>query len=245
MGERRMAKASADKHKIVSQREWLAARKALLAKEKEFTKQRDRLSEERRALPWVKIEKSYSFEGPKGRQSLSDLFEGRSQLIVYHFMYGPEWGEGCMSCSFWADTFNGAIEHLKARDVTMIAVSRAPHSTLKAFQKRMGWSFKWVSSLGSDFNYDFHVSFTPEEQEKGPVFYNFQKQEFPSDEAPGISVFYKDKAGDIFHTYSTYARGLDAVNGAYQLLDLVPKGRDEAELPWPMAWVKHRDKYGT
>jgi predicted dithiol-disulfide oxidoreductase (DUF899 family) len=245
MGERRMAKASADKHKIVSQREWLAARKALLAKEKEFTKQRDRLSEERRALPWVKIEKSYSFEGPKGRQSLSDLFEGRSQLIVYHFMYGPEWGEGCMSCSFWADTFNGAIEHLKARDVTMIAVSRAPYSTLKAFQKRMGWSFKWVSSLGSDFNYDFHVSFTPEEQEKGPVFYNFQKQEFPSDEAPGISVFYKDKAGDIFHTYSTYARGLDAVNGAYQLLDLAPKGRDEAELPWPMAWVKHRDKYGT
>jgi predicted dithiol-disulfide oxidoreductase (DUF899 family) len=245
MGERRMAKASADKHKIVSQREWLAARKALLAKEKEFTKQRDRLSEERRALPWVKIEKSYSFEGPKGRQSLSDLFEGRSQLIVYHFMYGPEWGEGCMSCSFWADTFNGAIEHLKARDVTMIAVSRAPYSTLKAFQKRMGWSFKWVSSLGSDFNYDFHVSFTPEEQEKGPVFYNFQKQEFPSDEAPGISVFYKDKAGDIFHTYSTYARGLDAVNGAYQLLDLAPKGRDEAELPWPMAWVKHRDKYGA
>jgi predicted dithiol-disulfide oxidoreductase (DUF899 family) len=245
MGERRMAKASADKHKIVSQREWLAARKALLAKEKEFTKQRDRLSEERRALPWVKIEKSYSFEGPKERQSLSDLFEGRSQLIVYHFMYGPEWGEGCMSCSFWADTFNGAIEHLKARDVTMIAVSRAPYSTLKAFQKRMGWSFKWVSSLGSDFNYDFHVSFTPEEQEKGPVFYNFQKQEFPSDEAPGISVFYKDKAGDIFHTYSTYARGLDAVNGAYQLLDLAPKGRDEAELPWPMAWVKHRDKYGA
>ena len=221
-----MAKASADKHKIVSQREWLAARKALLAKEKEFTKQRDRLSEERRALPWVKIEKSYSFEGPKGRQSLSDLFEGRGQLIVYHFMYGPEWGEGCMSCSFWADTFNGAIEHLKARDVTMIAVSRAPYSTLKAFQKRMGWSFKWVSSLGSDFNYDFHVSFTPEEQEKGPVFY-------------------KDKAGDIFHTYSTYARGLDAMNGAYQLLDLAPKGRDEAELPWPMAWVKHRDKYGA
>ena len=240
-----MAKASADKHKVVSEQEWLAARKALLAKEKEFTKQRDRLSEARRALPWVKIEKSYSFEGPNGRQSLSDLFEGRSQLIVYHFMYGPDWSEGCMSCSFWADSFNGAIEHLKARDVTMIAVSRAPYSTLKAFQKRMGWSFKWVSSLGSDFNYDFHVSFTPEEQEKGPVFYNFQKQEFPSDEAPGISVFYKDKAGDIFHTYSTYARGLDAVNGAYQLLDLAPKGRDEAELPWPMAWVKHRDKYGA
>ena len=240
-----MAKTSAKKHQVVSQQEWLAARKALLAKEKEFTKQRDRLSEERRALPWVKIEKSYSFEGSKGRQSLSDLFEGRSQLIVYHFMYGPDWSEGCMSCSFWADAFNGAIEHLKARDVTMIAVSRAPHSALKAFQKRMGWSFKWVSSLGSDFNYDFHVSFTPEEQEKGPVFYNFQKQEFPSDEAPGISVFYKDKAGDIFHTYSTYARGLDAVNGTYQLLDLAPKGRDEAELPWPMAWVKHRDKYGT
>jgi predicted dithiol-disulfide oxidoreductase (DUF899 family) len=245
MGERRMAKTSANKHQIVSQQEWLAARKALLAKEKEFTKQRDRLSEARRALPWVKIEKSYSFEGPKGRQSLSDLFEGRSQLLVYHFMYGPDWGEGCMSCSFWADTFNGAIEHLKARDVTMIAVSRAPYSALKAFEKRMGWSFKWVSSLGSDFNFDFNVSFTPEEMEKGPVFYNYQRQEFPSDEAPGISVFTKDEAGNIFHTYSAYSRGLDAVNGAYQLLDLVPKGRDEAELPWPMAWVKHRDKYGT
>ena len=226
----------------MSQKEWLAARRALLAKEKELTRQRDRLSEERRALPWGKVEKDYVFDGPDGRQTLSELFEGRSQLLVYHFMYGPDWEEGCPSCSFWADNFNGAIEHLKARDVTMIAVSRAPYRTLKAFQKRMGWSFKWVSSLGSDFNYDFHVSFTPEQQQ-GKVFYNFEKQEFPSDEAPGISVFYKDDTGDVFHTYSAYSRGIDAVNGAYQLLDLAPKGRDEAELPWPMAWVKHHDKY--
>jgi predicted dithiol-disulfide oxidoreductase (DUF899 family) len=239
-----MGKASGTKHKVVSQKEWLAARRALLAKEKELTKQRDRLSEERRALPWVKVDKDYAFHGPDGRQTLRELFEGRSQLIVYHFMYGPEWEEGCPSCSFWADNFNGTVEHLKARDVTMIAVSRAPYPVLKKFQKRMGWRFKWVSSLGSDFNYDFHVSFTPEEQE-GKVFYNFEKQEFPSDEAPGISVFYKDEAGTVFHTYSAYSRGLDAVNGAYQLLDLAPKGRDEAGLPWSMAWLKHRDKYGT
>ncbi|HEX6101423.1 MAG TPA: thioredoxin family protein [Alphaproteobacteria bacterium] len=239
-----MSKASRTKHPVVSQKEWLAARRALLAKEKELTRQRDRLSEERRALPWVKVEKDYVFDGPDGRQTLSELFEGRSQLLVYHFMYGPDWEEGCPSCSFWADNFNGAIEHLKARDVTMIAVSRAPYRTLKAFQKRMGWSFKWVSSLGSDFNYDFHVSFTPEQQQ-GKVFYNFEKQEFPSDEAPGISVFYKDGIGDVFHTYSAYSRGIDAVNGAYQLLDLAPKGRDEAKLPWSMAWVRHRDKYGT
>ena len=237
-----MSKASRTKHPVVSQKEWLAARRALLAKEKELTRQRDRLSEERRALPWVKVDKDYAFDGPDGRQTLSELFEGRSQLLVYHFMYGPDWEEGCPSCSFWADNFNGAIEHLKARDVTMIAVSRAPYRTLKAFQKRMGWSFKWVSSLGSDFNYDFHVSFTPEQQQ-GKVFYNFEKQEFPSDEAPGISVFYKDGTGDVFNTYSAYSRGIDAVNGAYQLLDLAPKGRDEAELPWPMAWVKHHDKY--
>ena len=239
-----MGKASATKRKVVSEKEWLAARRALLAKEKELTRQRDRLREERRALPWVKVEKGYVFDGPDGRQPLSQLFEGRSQLIVYHFKYGPDWEEGCPSCSFWADSFNGIVEHLKARDVTMIAVSRAPYPALKKFQKRMGWSFNWVSSLGSDFNYDFHVSFTPEEQE-GKVFYNFEKQEFPSDEAPGISVFYKDESGSIYHTYSAYSRGLDAVNGAYQLLDLAPKGRDEAGLPWSMAWLKHRDKYGT
>ena len=239
-----MGKASATKRKVVSEKEWLAARRALLAKEQELTRQRDRLREERRALPWVKVEKGYVFDGPDGRQPLSQLFEGRSQLIVYHFMYGPDWEEGCPSCSFWADSFNGIVEHLKARDVTMIAVSRAPYPALKKFQKRMGWSFNWVSSLGSDFNYDFHVSFTPEEQE-GKVFYNFEKQEFPSDEAPGISVFYKDESGSIYHTYSAYSRGLDAVNGAYQLLDLAPKGRDEAGLPWSMAWLKHRDKYGT
>jgi predicted dithiol-disulfide oxidoreductase (DUF899 family) len=240
-----MGNTSPTKHKVVSQKEWLAARRALLAKEKELTRQRDRLSEERRALPWVKIEKDYVFDGPDGRQTLSELFEGRSQLLVYHFMYGPEWEEGCPSCSFWADNFNGAIVHLKARDVTMIAVSRAPYPALKGFQKRMGWSFKWVSSLGSDFNYDFQASFTPEQLKGGKVFYNFEKQEFPSDEAPGVSVFFKDEAGTIFHTYSAYSRGIDAMNGAYQLLDLAPKGRDEQNLPWTMAWVRHHDKYGT
>jgi predicted dithiol-disulfide oxidoreductase (DUF899 family) len=216
-----MGNTSPTKHKVVSQKEWLAARRALLAKEKELTRQRDRLSEERRALPWVKIEKDYVF------------------------VYGPEWEEGCPSCSFWADNFNGAIVHLKARDVTMIAVSRAPYPALKGFQKRMGWSFKWVSSLGSDFNYDFQASFTPEQLKGGKVFYNFEKQEFPSDEAPGVSVFFKDEAGTIFHTYSAYSRGIDAMNGAYQLLDLAPKGRDEQNLPWTMAWVRHHDKYGT
>jgi predicted dithiol-disulfide oxidoreductase (DUF899 family) len=239
-----MGKAAENKHKVVSEKEWLAARRALLAKEKELTRQRDQLNEERRALPWVRIEKEYVFDGPDGRQSLSELFEGRSQLIVYHFMFGPDWKEGCKNCSFWADNFNGAVEHLKARDVTMIAVSRGPYPALRSFQKRMGWSFKWVSSLGSDFNYDFHVSFT-EEELKGQVFYNFEKRSFPGGEAPGISVFYKDEAGNIFHTYSAYARGLDAVNGAYQLLDLAPKGRDEADLPFTRTWVRHRDRYGA
>jgi len=232
-------------HAIVSPSEWLTARLALLAKEKEFTRQRDALSAARRELPWVRVEKDYVFEGPTGKETLAALFAGKSQLMIYHFMLGPAWVQGCPSCSYLADHFDGANIHLAQRDVSFVVVSRAPLAEIEAYRKRMGWRFKWVSSYASDFNYDFHVSFTPEEKEKGPVFYNFQKQEFPSDEAPGISVFYKDKAGDIFHTYSTYARGLDAVNGAYQLLDLAPKGRDEAELPWPMAWVKHRDKYGA
>jgi predicted dithiol-disulfide oxidoreductase (DUF899 family) len=230
------------KHPIVSQDEWLAARVRLLAKEKEFTRQRDRLSEERRALPWVKIEKEYVFDGPNGRETLSQLFQGRSQLLIYHFMYGTDWKEGCKNCSFWADSFNGIAAHLKHRDVTMIAVSRAPYSKLKAFRERMGWSFKWVSSGTSDFGHDFNVSFTPEEM-KGAVFYNYERRKFPMTEAPGISVFYKDDAGTLFHTYSCYGRGLDAVNGAYQLLDLVPKGRNEADLPHPMSWVRHHDRY--
>src|SRR5262245_17381680 len=229
-------------HQVVSQDEWLAALLRLLAKEKEFTRQRDRLSEERRALPWVKVEKEYVFDGSNGRETLLQLFQGRSQLLIYHFMYGTGWKEGCKNCSFWADSFNGITAHLKHRDVAMIVVSRAPYSKLRAFQERMGWSFKWVSSSTSDFGHDFNVSFTPEEM-KGVVFYNYERRKFPMTEAPGISVFYKDDIGTLFHTYSCYGRGLDAVNGAYQLLDLVPKGRNEADLPNPMSWVRHHDKY--
>jgi predicted dithiol-disulfide oxidoreductase (DUF899 family) len=230
-------------HKIVSRDEWLTARKRYLTKEKEFTRQRDQLSAERRNLPWVKVEKNYMFDGPKGKESLADLFDGRSQLIVYHFMFGPGWEQGCPSCSFLSDHIDGATVHLAHRDVTLLAVSRAPLSQIEAFKKRMGWRFKWVSSYGNDFNFDYHVSFTKDEMAKGKVYYNYGMQEFPSEEGPGISVFYKDGSGDIFHTYSSYARGLDMLVGTYNYLDLAPKGRDEAELPWTMAWVRHHDKY--
>jgi predicted dithiol-disulfide oxidoreductase (DUF899 family) len=227
--------------KIVSREAWTSARKAFLAKEKEFTRQRDALSAERRELPWVEVGESYAFDGPAGKESLSDLFGGTRQLLVYHFMFGPDWEEGCPSCSFWADNYNGIATHLKHRDVQLVAISRAPLAKLEAYKRRMGWSFKWVSSLGNDFNRDYHVSFTPEEQKT--AYYNFERQGFGTTEAPGISVFLKDDRGRIFHTYSCYARGLDAVNGAYQLLDLVPKGRDEAELPWSMAWLRRHDRY--
>jgi predicted dithiol-disulfide oxidoreductase (DUF899 family) len=230
-------------HPIVSEDEWLAARERLLRKEKEFTALRDRLSQERRALPWVKVEKPYLFDGPAGKETLADLFDGRSQLIVYHFMFGPDWEQGCPSCSFLADHFDGANLHLSQRDVTLVAISRAPLAQIDAFKRRMGWRFKWLSSYGSDFNHDYHVSFTPDEMAQGKVYYNYSKGEFPSEEAPGVSVFYKDAAGDIFHTYSAYARGLDMLVGAYNWLDLAPKGRDEAELPWTMAWVRHHDRY--
>ena len=230
-------------HQVVSRDEWLAARKALLAKEKQFTHARDQLSAERRSLPWVRVDESYVFDGPGGKELLAELFAGKSQLIVYHFMYGPDWEEGCKSCSFWADSFDRIIVHLNQRDVSMVAVSKAPLATLEAFKKRMGWSFKWVSSFHNDFNRDYHVSFTPEEQ--ATASYNYQPGGFGSTEAPGVSVFAKDHSGAIFHTYSCYARGLDALNAAYQLLDLVPKGRDEFGLPYPMAWVRHRDRYGS
>jgi predicted dithiol-disulfide oxidoreductase (DUF899 family) len=231
-------------HRVVSRQEWIVARQDLLAQEKELTRLRDRLSQARRALPWVEVDKQYVFDGPDGKQTLSELFEGRSQLLVYHFMFDPGWSEGCKSCSFWADSFSGIIVHLKHRDVTMVAISRAPLETLQAFQRRMGWTFKWVSSFHTDFNQDYHVSFPPETRTPGgQVYYNYQMCDFPSSEGPGVSAFYKDRDGRVFHTYSCYARGLDAINGAYQLLDLVAKGRDEAGLPYSMAWVRHHDRY--
>jgi len=228
--------------KIVSKAEWLVARKDLLTREKELTRLRDELSRHRRELPWVKIEKEYVFDGPGGKETLSDLFEGRSQLIVYHFMLGPGWEEGCKSCSYLADHFDGANWHLPHRDVTLVVVSRAPLSELMPYKKRMGWRFKWVSSHGSDFNFDYHVSFTKEEEKKNKVYYNYTEGEFLSDELPGLSVFYKDQDGDIFHTYSTYARGLDSLVGAYNFLDLVPKGRDE-DPDSTMSWVRRHDQY--
>ncbi|HYE75934.1 MAG TPA: thioredoxin family protein, partial [Blastocatellia bacterium] len=220
-----------------------AARKAHLEKEKELTSLRDELSKERRELPWVKVEKEYVFDTVNGKQTLPDLFEGRSQLIVYHFMFGPGWEEGCPSCSLLADHIDGSIPHLNARDVTLLAISRAPLTQIEAFKKRMGWRFNWVSSNENDFNYDYHVSFTPEEMAQGKVYYNYDIQEFGSEEAPGVSVFYKDASGNIFHTYSAYARGGDALIGAYNYLDLAPKGRDEDGLAFTMAWVRHHDRY--
>jgi predicted dithiol-disulfide oxidoreductase (DUF899 family) len=215
-----------------------------LSKEKEFTRLRDELSRQRRNLPWVKVEKPYVFDGPDGKETLTDLFDERSQLIVDHFMFAPGWEEGCPSCSFQADHFDGMIVHLNARDASLVAVSRAPLKEVQAFKKRMGWRFTWVSSYGNDFKRDYHVSFTKDDMAKGQVYYNYDMREFPSQEAPGTSVFYKDGTGDIFHTYSCYARGGDMLIGAYHYLDLVPKGRDEAELPWTMAWVRHHDRYG-
>jgi len=227
---------------IVSEAEWLVARKDLLRREKEFTRQRDALSAARRELPMVKVEKNYVFEGPEGKETLADLFEGRSQLIVYHFMLGPGWEEGCKSCSFLADHFDGANWHLPHRDVTLVVISRAPLAELLSYKKRFGWNFKWVSSYRSDFNFDYHVSFTPEEEKKNQVYYNYATGEFMSDELPGLSVFYKDENGDVFHTYSTYARGLDALVGTYNFLDLVPKGRDE-DPETTMSWVRRHDEY--
>ena len=232
-------------HAVVSREEWLKSRKALLAKEKEATRLLDRLAAERRELPWVKIDKIYLFDTPTGKVPLESLFAGRSQLVVYHFMFGPDWQEGCPSCSYVSDHTDGRLPHLAARDVSFVAVSRAPIGKIMGFKERMGWHFNWVSSNGSEFNRDFHVSFTPEEMASGKVDYNYKLQEFPSEEAPGVSVFYKDAKGDIYHTYSTYGRGVEALVGTYRVLDLVPKGRDEDDLDFSMAWVRYHDKYGT
>jgi len=228
------------KHPVVSREQWMSDRKAFLAKEKEFTRLRDDLSRQRRELPWVKVEKEYVFEGPKGKEKLADLFENRSQLIVYHFMFSPEWDAGCPHCSHWADNFNGVIVHLNHRDVTMVAISRAPYSKLAAYEKRMGWSFKWLSSHDNDFNFDYHVSFTPDELKK-KALYNYTMQDPGSADREGTSVFFKDRSGNVFHTYSTYARGIDMMNVDYQYLDLVPKGRDEGDRgPY---WVRRHDEY--
>ncbi len=233
-----------DHPKIVSPSEWLEARKELLKKEKEFSRLREQLTRQRQELPWEKVEKAYLFDGPKGKETLADLFSTSNQLIVYHFMLGPDWQEGCPSCSLIADHIDSSVVHLAARDVRLIVVSRAPLTQIEAFKKRMGWHFHWVSSHENDFNYDYHVSMTKEEKAKGEVYYNYGSQkEFPSEEMPGASVFYKDVDGTIFHTYSTYARGLEVIIGAYNWLDLTPKGRDEEGLRFGMAWVRHHDKY--
>jgi predicted dithiol-disulfide oxidoreductase (DUF899 family) len=233
-----------DNHKIVSQSEWMESRKDLLTKEKEFTILRDQLNQKRRDLPWVQVDKEYVFDGPTGKQTLSELFDGRSQLIVYHFMYDPSWNAGCSSCSFWADNFDGICIHLNQRDVTMMAVSRAPYNKIETYKKRMGWKFKWVSSYNTDFNYDYHISFTSEELAKNKVFYNYIDQVNPGKEREVVSIFYKNSSGKIFHTYSTYARGIDILNTAYNYLDLVPKGRDEIGHEFPQYWVCRHDEYG-
>ncbi len=231
-------------HPVVSREQWLAARTALLAEEKKFSSLRDDLARRRRELPWVKIEKQYLFDGPRGQETLADLFAGKSQLAVYHFMFDPDSKQGCPHCSFWADHYDGMTLHLPQRDVSFVVVSRAPLAKIAEFQKRMGWRFKWVSSNRTDFNYDFHVSFTPEQVKSGG-FYNYRPNSQVGSEREGFSAFFKGAGGAIYHTYSTYARGIDLLNGTYNLLDLMPKGRDEEGLEFSQAWVRHHDRYGA
>jgi predicted dithiol-disulfide oxidoreductase (DUF899 family) len=230
-------------HPVVSHGEWLAARSAFLTTEKEFTRERDKLSRQRRELPWEKVEKEYSFEGLGGPESLATLLEDSSQLIVYHFMFPPDWDEGCLHCSFWADSFNGTDIHLKARDISFAAVSGAPLAKITPFKTRMGWSFKWVSSHDSDFNYDYQASFTPADVESGAPVFNYSTLVPGMSDREGASAFYKDPDGTIFHTYSTYGRGIDILNGAYNFIDLTAKGRDEDGLPGTQDWVRFHDRY--
>jgi len=237
------SRAGTENHRVVSRDEWIGERKALLAREKELTHQRDQLARERRALPWVRIDKSYVFDTTEGRRALPELFEGRRQLLVQHFMFGPGWEQGCPSCSFMADHSDGMNVHLAHRDVTLVAVSRAPLADIERFRQRMGWRFKWVSSHGSDFNYDFGISFTPEQVAKGDLYYNYGTWPFAYEEWPGVSVFFKDDANAVFHTYSTYGRGVEVMMGTYNMLDLTPKGRDERDVDHKMEWVRHHDRY--
>ncbi|WOB06810.1 thioredoxin family protein [Piscinibacter gummiphilus] len=240
-----MSTAETLNHPIVTRDRWVAERKALLAREKEMSRLSDELARERRKLPWVLVDKPYVFDTPTGQRTLADLFEGRRQLIVQHFMLAPGWEEGCASCSFMADHVDGALPHLAARDLSFVAVSRAPLAEIERFKRRMGWQFPWVSSNGCEFNFDFHVSFTPEERKRGEVFYNYGMTAFPLEEAPGVSAFILDEKGQVFHTYSTYGRGVELMMGAYDLIDITPKGRDEAGLPYTMGWVRHHDRYDT
>lgn len=227
-------------HSVVSHDDWLAARRELLQKEKDLTRLRDQVRSERQALPWVRIEKEYVFDTIDGPRTLAGLFDGRSQLVVQHFMFAPGWKEGCPSCSFMADHTDGMNLHLAHHDVTMIAVSRAPLADIERYRQRMGWKFGWVSSSGSDFNYDFRVSFTPEEIASGHIDYNFGGWNMTGEEWPGISTFYKDEAGEVFRTYSTYGRGVEAMMGTYAMLDLAPNGRNETR---GMDWVRRHDRY--
>ncbi|QSX73992.1 DUF899 domain-containing protein [Lysobacter arenosi] len=232
-------------HPVVGKEQWLAARKALLAREKELTRLQDQIARERRALPWVRVDKDYVFDTPEGPRTLAELFDGRSQLLVQHFMFAPGWEQGCKSCSFMADHNDGANLHLAQRDVTLLAVSRAPLAEIGRFRQRMGWKFKWVSSHGTTFNHDFGVNFSQEEMSSGKVDYNYTRQQFPHEEAPGISVFHRDEGGQVFHTYSRYGRGVEVMMHTYNLLELTPKGRDEDGMDYPMAWVRHHDRYET
>jgi predicted dithiol-disulfide oxidoreductase (DUF899 family) len=230
-------------HKTVSREEWLEARRALLAKEKELLHAKDELRRQTRELPWVKVDKEYVFEGPNGKETLSELFAGRSQLVVRHFMLGPGWKEGCVGCSFGADQTDGSVVHLINHDVMFVTVSRAPFPEIAAYHKRMGWSFKWVSSFGSDFNFDYHVSFTAEDEKRGTAFYNFTDMDYMGDEMPGTSVFFKNEAGEIFHTYSAFARGSELLGGVYGILDVTPRGRNEPPGGNLTAWVRRHDEY--
>ncbi len=239
-----MSTDTVTKHPVASREQWLEERLNLLREEKDLTRRSDELARRRRELPWVLVEKEYRFETVDGGKTLGELFDGCSQLLVYHFMFGPDWDEACKSCTFWVDNFNGIDLHLRHRDTRFLAISRAPLAKLEAYKRRMGWSFPFASSYDTGFNYDYGVSFKAEDVEKG-VVYNYVEQRELSTEMPGVSAFIKTGDGPIYHTYSTFGRGLDRINGAYQLLDLTPKGRDEDRLPWPMDWLRRHDQYDT